>query len=348
MIKKLYFPHDIDAMHDQKLVNAMIKHGPIAYAAFFMILEKLASRDGYLYCDYGNITYETRIDTEIIRSVVEDFELFEIVETEKGSIFRSKRLMQWFDFLDDSRKKKSEAGKKGMMKRWNNNDITKDNIVITEDNNGITTHNKLNKTKSNQIKLNKKDDDEKEIKEKSPSDCSTEQQEPENTSTVILTVEQPQAENPPSSSSPSSSFDTSPKDPYTGQSKERKVALKERKVEEPMHIPSYVRKAYNRETEEQYCDTLLNDEKYLTDTAITTNVPLYKIKEYVPIFIAHCRATEASHRSSGDFKSHFINYINKKEHNGKEQSKPSPLSSAERLRKNVDISNFRIEEYGKP
>ena len=332
--KKHFFDHDFSAREDEKIVALRMDMGAAGYGIYFMLLELLSESSGYmLESNYNRIGYQLHENPEDIKKIVEEYGLFQFSDDKK--MFFSKRLKVKLENIFSLSDVRSKAGKAGAQSRWRsgtttsviksdsknianaiNSDSKSITSVIDSDSKVIANVTDLDSRIDN-IRLDKKiiDDKEKEILQ---------------------------------SSSPSSSFDTSPKDPYTRQSKERKVALKERKLEEPMHIPSYVRKAYNMETEEQYCDTLLNDEKYLTDTAITTNVPLYKIKEYVPIFIAHCRATEASHRSSGDFKSHFINYINKKEHNGKEQSKPSPLSTAERLRKDVDISNFRAEDYGKP
>ena len=298
-ISKLYFKHDYNARNDNKVLKLRIKHSWTGYGVFLALIEKLYEEGGYIEYDSESLSFELQIDQNIIESVIQDFGLFNFKDDNGKKIFYSERVLLQLNEIKSKRNYiseiRQEVGKKGAKSRWqkNSKSIANDSKSIANDSKSIA-NDSIDIDKDIDIDV---DDKEKEI----------------NKEEEILPTQTPSL-----SSSPSSSFDTSPKDPYTVQSKERKVALKERKVEEPMHIPSYVRKAYNRETEEQYTDSLLNDEKFLADTAITTNVPLYKIKEYVPIFIAHCRATEASHRSSGDFKSHFINYINKKEHNGKD------------------------------
>lgn len=313
-IKSLYFPHDIDASRDQKLQRAMVKHGPLAYAAFFMILEKLANEGGCLYCDYEGISYETHIDVEIIRSVIENFSLFEVEETEKGKIFKSKRLLEWICLLNESKKKRSDAGKKGMQSRWHNNVITNDNGVITND----------NKLKEN-IKVNK-NYKEKEIKEKETQVVSE-----KTTETTERLIKQPKTTE--------NNHKDMDNDIDTGIFfKEKEIKEKEsaqQQNEKP--VPPYVRRAYNKDVEERYSQMLQSGEKGMTDIAISTQLTLQKLKEFVPIFIAQCRATECSHTSFADYKYHFINFVNKKKTDG--TGKTELRSDAERRRGEDYISS---------
>ena len=141
--RQLRFDHDAGARRDQKIISAMVRHGPVAYAAFFMTIEKLAESDGWLYCDYDGMAYEFHIEKEIVKSVIEDFDLFVFEETTNGKIFKSLRLNKWIENIDVSLKKRSEAGKKGMASRWKAKSMNSDNGVITNDNNVITEDNNV-------------------------------------------------------------------------------------------------------------------------------------------------------------------------------------------------------------
>ena len=128
-----YFPHDSNARNSDKLIRLRMKHKASGYGVYFMILERLRDELNYMSVkDYNMIAFDLREDTSIIKSVIEDFGLF--VFTEDGKYFYSESFKRRMEFKDDKKKKRSEAGKKGMESRWG--DITKppdsDNNVITK------------------------------------------------------------------------------------------------------------------------------------------------------------------------------------------------------------------------
>lgn len=82
-----------------------------------MILERLREEPEYMSVkDYNMIAFDLREDASLIKSVIEDFGLF--VFTEDGKYFYSESFKKRMGYKDDKSKKRSEAGKKGVAKRW--------------------------------------------------------------------------------------------------------------------------------------------------------------------------------------------------------------------------------------
>lgn len=116
---KSYFSHDSNARNSTKLLNLRMKHGAAGYGAFFMILERLREEKEYMSIkDYNMIAFDLRVDASLIKSVIEDFGLF--VFTEDGKYFYSESFSRRMGIKDDISKKRSEAGKRGMAKRYGN------------------------------------------------------------------------------------------------------------------------------------------------------------------------------------------------------------------------------------
>ena len=149
-----YFSHDSNARNSKKIARLRMKHGAAGYGVYFMLLERLREEENY-FCalDYDILAFDIREDKELIRSVIEDFDLFEI--SPDGKSFHS----IGFDDRMSMVKAKSEAGKKGAAARWNN---TKNDDTMAQD--GKTMADAMaeqwqgngNKIKLNKIKLNKR------------------------------------------------------------------------------------------------------------------------------------------------------------------------------------------------
>lgn len=130
-----YFSHDSNARNSERLIRLRMKHKAAGYGVFFMILERLREEPGYMSVkDYNMIAFDLREDASLIKSVVEDFGLF--VFTDDGKYFYSESLRRRMELKDEKSRKRSDAGRKGMANRWeNDNAIAKDG---GEDNNAIT------------------------------------------------------------------------------------------------------------------------------------------------------------------------------------------------------------------
>ena len=117
-----YFQHDSNAREDDKIVALRMKHGSAGYGVYFMLLEILATSDGFQYKrDYNKLGYVLHEQAGLIKQVVEGFELFQF--TDDGERFYSTRLTQHMEALTDLSSKRSEAGRLGNEKRWNRKPI---------------------------------------------------------------------------------------------------------------------------------------------------------------------------------------------------------------------------------
>ncbi|WP_127846177.1 Lin1244/Lin1753 domain-containing protein [Psychroflexus aestuariivivens] len=108
-----YFSHDSNARQDEKILALRMKHGWEGYGIYWAIIEKLRDESDFTCVkDYNVIAFDLRTDAAIIKSIVEDFRLFQF--TECGKRFYSESLMKRMD----AKKQKSEKAKKAAEKRW--------------------------------------------------------------------------------------------------------------------------------------------------------------------------------------------------------------------------------------
>jgi hypothetical protein len=89
----------------------MAKHGMTGYGIYWAIIEDLYNNANALQTDCESIAYDLRVDSEIIKSIIFDFDLFKI----DGEIFSSLSIQRR---LDD-RNEKSEKARKSAEYRWN-------------------------------------------------------------------------------------------------------------------------------------------------------------------------------------------------------------------------------------
>jgi hypothetical protein len=106
-----YFSHDYNARTDPKIKRLMAKHGMTGYGIYWAIIEDLYNNANALQTDCESIAYDLRVDSEIIKSIIFDFDLFKI----DGEIFSSLSIQRR---LDD-RNEKSEKARKSAQYRWN-------------------------------------------------------------------------------------------------------------------------------------------------------------------------------------------------------------------------------------
>ena len=161
-----YFPHDSNARNSDKLIRLRMRHKAAGYGVFFMILERLREEPSYMSVkDYNMIAFDLREDASLIKSVIEDFGLF--VFTEDGKYFYSESFKKRMEFKDDKSKKRSEAGKIGLAKRWGKkeSEIANDTEFIA--NATDNDSNAIAKDEKN-IASKEKESKEKEILKKEP------------------------------------------------------------------------------------------------------------------------------------------------------------------------------------
>ncbi|MCM1170197.1 MAG: DUF4373 domain-containing protein [Bacteroides sp.] len=167
-----YFSHDSNARNNEKVLAVRMRHGAEGYGVYFMLLERLRMESDYTSVkDYNMIAFDLRVSAELIKSVVENFGLFSF--TEDGKRFYSEGFSKRMSIKDECTRKKAEAGRRGMERRWGGSIATlpeKDNDVITmlskTDKDVITT---LQISDNNKRKESKVKETDYVGKEKSPS-----------------------------------------------------------------------------------------------------------------------------------------------------------------------------------
>lgn len=116
-----YFSHDSNARNDEKLIAVRMKLGVEGYGIYFMILERLLEATDYMSIkDYNIIAFDLRVSAEKVKSVIEDFGLFNF--TDDGKKFFSESFLNRMKPLDNMREQRSQAGKKSAEKRAKSND----------------------------------------------------------------------------------------------------------------------------------------------------------------------------------------------------------------------------------
>ncbi len=133
-----YFSHDYNVRSDDKIKRLIRAHGMTGYGIFWTIIEDLYNNANALKTDYEGITFDLRADANIVKSIINDFDLFVIENGLFGSVSIERRL--------DERNKKSEKARQSAFKRWNK---------IRADANALQTHCEGNAIKDSIVKESK-------------------------------------------------------------------------------------------------------------------------------------------------------------------------------------------------
>ena len=105
-----YFSHDYNPRADEKIKLLIRRHGILGYGTFWAIIEDLYNNANALRTDYEGIAFDLRIDTNIVKSVINDFDLFIIKDDFFGSLSVQRRL--------DERNEKSKKASDSANYRW--------------------------------------------------------------------------------------------------------------------------------------------------------------------------------------------------------------------------------------
>lgn len=114
---KAFFSHDCDARLSKKMLMLRAKHGPAGYGVYWMLVERLRAEEGF--CsekNYTMLSFDFHADEELIRSVVEDFGLFDL--SADGKSFCSHGLNERMELAET----RSKAGRSGAEARWKGHD----------------------------------------------------------------------------------------------------------------------------------------------------------------------------------------------------------------------------------
>lgn len=154
-----YFSHDADMRNDVKVKALRRRFSHTGYAVWNYILETLTDTENF-EIDFREVNKELLaadydVSVQELDDIVEYACRIDLLQlTEDGSVLFSAAHKRRFSQLLERRAKLSEAGKKGMAKRWSssNSDITDDKEVITSDSKVKESKAKESKGKQTEIK----------------------------------------------------------------------------------------------------------------------------------------------------------------------------------------------------
>lgn len=153
-----YFSHDADMRNDVKVKALRRRFSHTGYAVWNYILETLTDTENF-EIDFREVNKELLaadfdVTVQELNDIVGYACKIDLLQTsEDGSVLFSAAHKRRFSQLLERRAKLSEAGKKGMAKRWssNNPDITPDKDVITPDSKEKESKAKESKGKQREI-----------------------------------------------------------------------------------------------------------------------------------------------------------------------------------------------------
>jgi hypothetical protein len=105
-----YFSHDYNTRFDEKIKRLLMKHGMLGYGCYWSIIEDLYNNANEMRLDCERIAFELRVNCDVINSILNDFDLFQIDTDTISSKSVQRRL--------DERNEKSTSARKSAIKRW--------------------------------------------------------------------------------------------------------------------------------------------------------------------------------------------------------------------------------------
>lgn len=129
-----YFSHDYNARTDSKIKRLIARHGMLGYGIYWAIVEDLYQNANALPTHYDSIAFDVRTDEATVKSIVNDFDLFQVEADTFGSNSVQRRI--------DEREDKSTKARDSALARWERNA------------NGMRTHSDRNAIKGNERKGN--------------------------------------------------------------------------------------------------------------------------------------------------------------------------------------------------
>lgn len=131
-----YFSHDANAHNDPKIIRLRRVHGWEGYGLYWAIIEMLRCEEGYrMRTQYDDYAFALRSDANVIKSIVEDFNLFEV----DSEVFYSESLLRRMMLKDE----KSKKARNSARIRWAKNE---------ENANAMRTHSERNARKGKERK----------------------------------------------------------------------------------------------------------------------------------------------------------------------------------------------------
>jgi len=112
MKETYYFPHDYHARHDIKLQNLFLDKGVSGIGIYWCLVEMLYEEGGKMPLECERIAKLLQVHNDIIKSIINDYNLFETDKNNFWSLSVLRRLKE--------RNDKSEKARISAKLRWNN------------------------------------------------------------------------------------------------------------------------------------------------------------------------------------------------------------------------------------
>ena len=115
-----FFPHAANSRNEDNLIRLRIDHGAAGYGVYFMLMERLRQSDTYI-CDYDLdvLRFDLRESENLIKSVIEDFGLFEVfIDDNNERKFKHIELSAQMQKMEEQRLRRQEAARKAAAARW--------------------------------------------------------------------------------------------------------------------------------------------------------------------------------------------------------------------------------------
>lgn len=145
-----WFSHDFNARDDEKILIMRMTHGWNAYGLYWAIIEMLRASENYkLQTQYDSIAYALQTDREIIRSIIESFDLFVV----DGTTFYSKSLVERMLIKDEKSAEASKSAKIRWEKYRKNQQVNADALQTHSECNANAMLIKVSKVKVNKEKI---------------------------------------------------------------------------------------------------------------------------------------------------------------------------------------------------
>jgi len=109
-IDSFYFSHDYNARNDDKIKQLIRRHGMEGYGVYWSIVEDLYQNANAMRSDCDGIAYDLHVHSDVVRSVLFDFNLFIHDGDMFGSLSIQKRI--------DERNERSVKARQSANKRW--------------------------------------------------------------------------------------------------------------------------------------------------------------------------------------------------------------------------------------
>tara|TARA_R100000654_G_scaffold1062_3_gene4017 strand:+ start:230 stop:991 length:762 start_codon:yes stop_codon:yes gene_type:complete len=137
-MKKTYFLHESTSFQDYKIIKMRSKLGIQSYGIFWALLELLFNEENKLCIDdYEPLAFSLQCDANILKQVIEDFDLFVL----EDGCFYSKRLNNHIEDINT----KSNKAKESAAKRWSNANAKQ---TQSDSNASISISNSISSSKS--------------------------------------------------------------------------------------------------------------------------------------------------------------------------------------------------------